>query len=432
MITVDNKIVYNLFCNKLLLQYLDNKERSEFSSTCKFIFQSCTRFRLSSYRVNSLDFEKSIKDKNVMVKSFKNMCNDQIDYTNIIVTKYKPYIESLVCRYNKNCYVLEHLSISFNYLRSLLLFNMQISKKNFINIIENLPNLYNLLLHQIGINLGKNEQKLVQLKFPNYLKKLVMEHCYQLNRDFEDCNSKESKEVSPYTSNRYSLDMSNLSINSIKHLVWNSNYDGNENSLNELLVNNQKLEKLQLLLNESNFKSLSLISSNRNLTRLIISTIRDISLNSIHIPQLSFIKSIEVIAIFGIEVESINPLLQNCPNLEELKCMLTVGCGNTLCEIIKSNVNLKRLSISLLSSDTLLSTPFPDSSIEHLEFTYPGRFKGNFSALANLKQLKSIKLIGGLKPSKIYDLKSQLHPNGACWRVIEYSNSILYWKIIQK
>jgi hypothetical protein len=431
MNNIESKIVYNLFCSKILLQYLDSEERSEFSSTCKYIFQGCARFRLSNYRVNSLDFEKTNKDVNTKVKSRENIYNSEMVYTKNIVAKYKPHISSLTCEFNKNYYILEHLVNNFNYLRSLYLFNMRISNKNFKNIIENLSSLCNLLLHQIGIEIGKNDKKLVQLKVPNHLKKLVIEHCYQINRDIEDSKSKEPNEVSRYTSNRYSLDMSNLSINGIKHLVWNNNYEGNENSLNKLLVDNQKLEKLQLLLNESNFNSLSLISSNRNLTRLTISTVHDIALNSIYIPQLSFIRSIELIAIFGFDHESVNPLLQNCPNLEELRCMLTLGCGNAMYEIIKSNKNLKKLCISLLSSDTLLSIPFPDSNIEHLEFSYPGRFKGSFSALANLKQLKSIKLNGGLTPSKVCDLKNQLHPDGTFWRVIEYPKSIIYWKIMQ-
>jgi hypothetical protein len=430
MNSIDNKIIYNLFCNNILLQYLEICDKTELSLACKFIFKKCTIFRLSNFSIDSNEFGNSAKHTNVETKLLKDIFDDQIEHANAAIIKYKPHILSLEFINNDKYYILEHLSKNFSYLGSLRLVNMCIPQKNFKNIIENLPNLYNLLLSQIGIALRKHEQKLVKFEFPKRLKKLTMESCYQFNFGSEYSASIGFNQNLTSNSCRNSLDITKFSINSIKHLVWASNYKGNIEVLNALLVNNHKLEKLKLSLNPLNFNSLSLISNSRYLTKMTISAVRDIALNSNYIPKLPFIKYIECI-IFAFGAESVNMLLQSCPNLEELRCFLTSGPenGNIIRQVIKTNKNLKRLSINDLALEFLLSIPFPESNIEHLEFVYSGHYTGNFNALCNLKKLKSIKITRGSKPSKDYDLKSQLFSNVSCWKEIEYSNSIQFWKI---
>jgi hypothetical protein len=435
MNTLNKKAVYSLLCNRILLKYLDNKDRTKFSSTCKFIFQSCTRFRLSTYNVKSTYFERITKRKSI--KSRENAYNDQIKYANTIITKYKPHLISLVWIRDEyfyileHCYILEHFSYHFGYLRSLHLEKMRIPQKKFKNIIENLPYLCNLVLSQIGIALRKNDQNLVKIEFSVYLKKLKMVMCYQFNCDSEESISVESNYTSFSTINYNCLNMSNYYIKNIRSLLWSSTYRGEIAILNELLVNNQKLEKLQLYTNESYFDPFSIISDNRYLTKLILYNISYKALNENYIPKLPFIKSIEIV-ISDSDVKFANLLFQNCPNLEELYCFFPSrrNNGNTVCHIIKSNKNLKKLIISDNYLDELLSIPFPSSNIEYLEFRYPFLYTGSLKALENLKRLKSIKFHERSKPSMDYDLKNQLFSEGACWREIEYSNSIIYWKVL--
>ncbi|KXN70965.1 hypothetical protein CONCODRAFT_6412 [Conidiobolus coronatus NRRL 28638] len=83
----DNKIIYNLFCNNILLQYLDISDKAELSSACKFIFQKCAIFRLSNYNIDSNDFEKASKNTSAEVELFEDVYNNKMEYINTTITK---------------------------------------------------------------------------------------------------------------------------------------------------------------------------------------------------------------------------------------------------------------------------------------------------------------------------------------------------------
>jgi hypothetical protein len=303
---------------------------------------------------------------------------------------------------------------------------MLIPQKIFKAIIENLPNLYELNL-SIGVLLGGNDTKLVELKFPARLEKLIW-NCYQLNCDFDDPSNILPNETPLSNNNRYNLDISNYNIYNIKNLSWYSNYKSNINTLNVLLAKNHKLEVLVVNLDKLNFNSPTIISNNRNLTRLFIICMDNLVLNNSPFPKLLFIRKIELSIISEQRFESINQLLKSCSNLEEVHCYLQPDYSYIFQNILQLK-NLKRLKICTLTLQYLLSAPFPNSNIEHLEFDIHAPFTGNLRLFGNLKQLKSVKFTGLHKIIKSYYDKSKLFFDHTNWREIEYSNSFQYWKI---
>ncbi|KXN70944.1 hypothetical protein CONCODRAFT_6391 [Conidiobolus coronatus NRRL 28638] len=432
MNAIDNRITYSLLCNKILLQYLDAKDKTEFSSTCKFIFQKCSRFRLSVYKFNLCDFVYYTNSIYSWIRSPEEIYNEQLEYINKIINIYRPHLLSLTCIKNANYFILEYFSIQFDCLRSLFLNEFCIPQQTFKNVIDNLPNLHELVLIEIGVALELNNFSPTELKFPKYLTKFTMQYCYQFNCNHTDPVYLTLSGASLENTNRYNFEISNINISRIKYLSWANDYERGINTLNELLANNHKMEKLEVFLDRLNPSSLLLISNNRNLNTLVLSAIENTVLKSYHFPKLPFVKRIELKDVFAPGMESIGLFLRNCPNLEELKFGFYTDNADILLKIIKNFKNLKKLSITHMCLDLLLSAPFPETTVEHLEFTTRDPFRTVFSVFNNLKHLKSVSLNGLFPLYNNYDYTNQLFDGYYYWREIRYSNSVKFWKTKQK
>ncbi|KXN70962.1 hypothetical protein CONCODRAFT_70209 [Conidiobolus coronatus NRRL 28638] len=428
MDTLDNKNVYKLLCSKLLLQYLDIKGIREFSSSCKFIYQKCTKFRLSRYIFKFSEFDEYTSIINRKFKSKEQVYSLQLDYINKIIVRHKPHLLYLSFGRITNYYIFEYFSMNFNYLRSLNFLESRIHIKSFKNIIENLPNLQVLALHNVGIGLEENNPASTKFEFPKYLKNLKMSGCYQFNCDSNDHIAMGEDRLISVDIDSFNLDISNITINTIKSLTWDSRYSGGINSLNQLLTNNAELETLEINSDKLVSDTLSIISKNRNLTKLIVYSYITMPLNNSFSHKLLFIKIIEIPVVLDQSIEYVNQLLQNCPNLEELKYRI-VTIENVMYLNMQDSKKLKKLSISHSNIYLLLSVPFPVSTIEYLEFNLSVPFKIKLSMFNNLKHLKRININGTSPEYTNYDYNNQLFDGSYYWREIKYYNSVQFWKV---
>jgi hypothetical protein len=430
MSNFDNKSVYSLLCSKLVLKYLDTNDKLEFSSSCEYIYQKCTKFRLSVYEFRSYELAEYTSIINTQVESTEQTYNHRLEHIGKIVNRYKPHLMYLNCRDNDGYYILEHFPTKFNCLKSLNMLDNRIPQKSFKNIIKNLPNLQILILRTVGIELEENNLASSEFEFPKYLKKLTVSNCYQF-----DCNSKDPvnmgvDRVIEANSNNFNLDMSNIVINTVKNLSWSSHFRGSISTLNRLLINNTDLETLKIDLDRLNSYSLSIISKNRNLIKLVISFYSGMRPDSRILPKLPFIKSIELVDISKRQIKYASQILQICPNLEELKYCLFTENRTILHPNIKNYRNLKKLSIFHSNIDLILSIPFPYSTIEHLEFTISTPFKIEFSIFNRLKHLKRISINWVSRESMSYSYGSQSFDSSCNWKEIKYFNSVQFWKIL--
>ncbi|KXN70956.1 hypothetical protein CONCODRAFT_170263 [Conidiobolus coronatus NRRL 28638] len=426
MSNLNNNFVYKLFCSKLLLQYLDDKDKREFSSSCKFIYQNCTKFRLSIYKSEFTEYTDYTSIINLQFESTEQTDDIQLDYINQIITEYKPHLLFLICVKYHNYSILEYFSIHLNSLSSLNLSTMCIPMKSFNNIIKNLPNLQVLALSSIGIGLEEKDLNSTKFEFPKYFKKLTLTYCYQFNCDSSDPVN--MGRVTMNYKNGRNLDISNFTINTLKCLNWVSGYKNGIITLNELLTNNVKLKTLEVHLDRLNANSLSIISNCKNLAKLIIHSSRGIPVVNSSFPKLPFIKSLELKTVTVSGIDSVNQLFQKIPNLEEIKFHEYWRYEYGLHQNMYRFKNLKKLSIVSQNLDFLLSIPLPNSAVEHLEFTCSAPFSVSFSIFNNLKYLKRIS-INGLSPESMrYDYNDQLLDSNYKWREIKYSNSVQFWK----
>jgi hypothetical protein len=429
MNTSDNNNVYKVLCTKLLLQYLNSKDKKEFSSSCKFIYQKCTKFRLSVYESNFSEFIEYVDIIKKKLNSTEQTDNNELDYINNIITEYKPHLKSLVCLENPNYYILKYFSMDLDSLVSFHLSKLCIPMITFKKIVKNLPNLQVLVLSNIGIALKENGHTSTKFKFPKHLTKLTITTCYQFNCD--SISPASMGKVNNNYRNGRNLDISNFKINTLKYLNWFSGYKESADSLNELLANNDRLETLEVHLGRLNAISLSIISNNRNLTNLIIFSLRYLLLKYSSFPKLRYIKSLELKSVVISGYESVNRLFENCPNLEEIKYNMMWGNELGLHVNLYRFKKLKKLSIIHNDIVFLLSVPFPDSPVEHLEFTSRTPFRVGFSLFNNLKYLKRITITGLTPNSMNHDYTNQMLDSNHKWTEIKYSDSVQFWKIIE-
>jgi hypothetical protein len=320
--------------------------------------------------------------------------------------------------------------MQFIYLRSLYLKEFYIPRQTFKNVLENLDNLYELVLVKIGVSLESNTPTTTELRFPKYLTKFSMQYCYQFNCNYKDPVYTTLSGASLKDEDCYNLEISDTNIHRVKYLSWINSYERGISTLNELLTNNHELEEIEVLLDRVNHSSFSLISNNINLNRLALFSIEYVELKSFYFPKLPYIKRIELKDAYASSLGTVNHLLRNCPNLQELKLGSYTNDNLILLKIIRNLKSLKKLSITNMHWDSLLLVPFPESTIEHLELTTQGPFRAGLSVFNNLKHLKSVSISGLPSCYMDYYYTIQLFDGYSYWREIRYSNSIQFWKII--
>jgi hypothetical protein len=425
---IDSKIVYDLFCNKDLLNYLNTNEKEELTSACKFIYKKSNRFRLEKLHFASADLNKfitSIKDRSLSQQEVFALAAEYIEN---IIDKYKPYLSNLSCSGYDNNFA-EIFAKEFVNLNSLVFDCITITNKNFINIINNLPHLNSLTLWNIMLAYSKKDEKLDRLNFSRKLHNLEWMYCYQFECDVEGPmninNYRESLPLSNFTFMDVLLD----TITSLKSLTWYNTDEKGIEILSTLVANNKKLSKLSAPLQTLNAQTFKNISNSINLKKLILLYAEDeIRLTIDQLVDLPHIKTLEIHFSYGEYIQALAPLIQSCANLEELRYFAFPRCETNLLNHISSLPKLKRLFINTTRHiPTFLSSTLPESSIEHLELRSYYPIAINFDFFNNWKKLKYIKNV--LVIPILEDLEySSGSEDLKDWRMFNYSNSIQYWK----
>ncbi|KXN70952.1 hypothetical protein CONCODRAFT_17225 [Conidiobolus coronatus NRRL 28638] len=429
MTKIDSKLIYNLLISNNILEYLNISEKKEFSSCCKFIYEKCTGIRLKNLKFCGLEFQAYVdntqKGKNWGHESYKL----KVEYFETIINKRKNILTSLV--YGGSDYLLiEHFSLKFVNLNSLLLDYITIPKNILKNIIKNLVNLRSLLLWGISVAYSKNDFQVSDFKFSKYLRELRWDTCKQLELDSTDY-----LKILKYRSIRRSaresiLDISLNLINSLNYLDWQPMGSDDNQIFNEIITNNPGLTTLSSTLNCFNSASFKYISTNSNLTKLIISNCGDfLSLNSIHLCKLPNIKILEFQEILGEISDSLDLLIENCPNLEELKLPYFYECDQYIINYINNLTKLKVLTININDYTlSFLDSVLLQSNLEKLEIDSISPIKFNFNNFANMKNLKHINNMHmHIKSNSKYQIPEYEELND--WRMISYPTSTQYWKI---
>ncbi|KXN70968.1 hypothetical protein CONCODRAFT_17236 [Conidiobolus coronatus NRRL 28638] len=404
---IDNKIVYDLFCNKDLLNYLNINEKEELTSTYldKFII--------------------GFKDRNL---SQEEVFTLTAEYLENIINRYSPYLSTLYCSGYDNNFA-EIFAKEFTNLNSLVFDCITITKKNFISIINNLPHLNSLTLWNIMLAYSKNEEQLDRLKFSRKLRNLEWMYCYQFECDVEGpININYHRKSLPL--NRFEfMDVLLDTITSLKSLTWHNIDEKGTELLSTLLANNKNLSKLSAPLQTLNAQTFKNISNNINLKRLLLLYAEDeIRLTKDQLINLPHIKSIEIQFSYGEFIDALAPLIQSCENLEELKYFAFPRCEVNLLNHITTLTKLKILSINTSRYfPRFLSSILPESNIEHLEIRSYYPITINFDIFINWKKLKCIK--NTLLIEILEDLEySSSSEDFKDWRMFKYSDSIQYWR----
>jgi hypothetical protein len=430
---IDRSFLVNIFCNRDLFQYLSNKDKCELSSTCKLFYRSYTKWRLQSYTfttfkliqlANLLEFEDT---------SESEIYNSQLITLNTIIDNHKKHILQLTSAHNINYFIVEYFSIYFTYLTKLQLYQIAFPKKNLLNIFKNLLNLRTLNLERVMLAYCKLEDQDSEIQLPKLLCNFKYDNCRQFVSDIiEPADLYQS--ASSQFNNLPNMKFDWRSIGLLKSLSWINKSQNDTSMINQLLINNSQLEKLEVPLQCLNSKSLNLIANNTNLTTLTLSNnLSTVNLTNTEYIKLPYIKVVNLVSGFSSQMESINRLLEACPNLEIIKCLWHSTLEANLRTSISKLPKLKLLYIKLeYESRTFLLHPLPESSLECLQLQVLDPYDVNFQAFKNLKNLKTVRVT--LRPNIVSNHNSlrSYYKGFKGWRLLLNQNTINFWKILEQ
>ncbi|KXN70964.1 hypothetical protein CONCODRAFT_6411 [Conidiobolus coronatus NRRL 28638] len=428
MSKIDIKLSYNLLSSNNILKYLLDSEKCELSYSCKYIYDKCSIIRLQKLDFNSIHYQSYLDitqkgvywgDDNYMLK---------LEYFDDMVNKYKERLLSLNYGH-RDYFLIEHFSLKFINLSSFCLYYIEIPITNLKNIIKNLKNLHFLSLIGLTVPYSKNCSQVVDFEFSKYLKELTWGCCYQFELDSTDYLSINQHSRAPSYVNESMLNISLNLITTLKHLEWSIDTLEDAQLFNEAIANNPELISLKAILHCFEWDSFKPISSSKNLTKLSISSngYSFISDNSM-LSKLSNIKALELLNTYDDVAVSIDLLITNCPNLEELSFSYFGNYDEPLIRYIKNIVNLKALIIDCYADTYLfLDSILPESNLEKLEVITYNPIKFNFNNFINMKKLKFV--TNSFKVNNFED-KNEIYKQEGLegWRVITYLTSIWYWK----
>jgi hypothetical protein len=429
MTKIDKNLIYNLLCGKDILKYLCVKEKSELSSSCKYIYNKCSIIRLQNLDFGVIHYQSYIYNTQKGVYWGQDNYQLKLDYFKDMVDKYKEKLLSLNYGYS-DYFLIEHFSLKFKNLTSFCLYYITIPIFNLKNIIKNLENLHTLSFIGLIVPYSKNDYQVDDFKFSKCLKELTWGYCSQFELDNTDYLSINRHSRTPVYTNESILDISLSMVTTLKYLEWRIDAPGENQLFNETIANNPGLIKITAALHCFDSDSFKHISSSKNLTKLTFSSNGNpLIFNSPMFPKLSNIKTLDFLFTYGDVAVSIDLLITNCPNLEELKFHYFNNCDEFLITYIKNIVNLKALCIDSDEDIHLfLDSILPESNLQQLKINsyYPVIF--NFNNFINMQNLKfisnSYRLYSLVDKNKIYK-----HEGLNDWKVVNYPTSIQYWKI---
>jgi hypothetical protein len=430
---IDNKIIFSIICNKELFQYLNNSDKASLSSTCKYIYNTSSRLRLSRLNFNIADLASFTQIIDYNNRSQNEIAKNQFEYLDNLIKKYRNYLLKLSTFQNANYYILEYFSIQFNVLTQLCLKSIIIPRETFKKMVENLHMLRELYISDLILSYPKNDP-LTKIRFSKYLNKLTWFNVVNFEAHVKD----------PYQlsmlkhHNRFNhfsiIDNSVNSISSLKFLDWQCDHQNGIPMLIEILINNSNLISLYLSSSSLNSRIISLISTKKSLSILSISHMCNVNLLSfLKFVKLQFIKEIDIHSIQPNFNTTCNKLIDSCPNLEILRYSPLPGLESHLFKIISNLGKLKVLYIYLQyinKYSKLLKTKFPSSNLEHIIILSSHPLTVDPNIFTRSKGLKSIKILFYPHQSQNFDANKAHYDSFSNWRVIYYPSSVYCWKIL--
>ncbi|KXN70954.1 hypothetical protein CONCODRAFT_17227 [Conidiobolus coronatus NRRL 28638] len=428
MSKIDQKLIYNLLCSTDILKYLNICDKTELSSSCKYIYEKCSIIRLENFKFGLME----LLEYNYITQKEHYWGHEKYkfkpEYFNTIINKHK---DRLLClTYSvRDYFIIEYFSLKFTNLKSLCLDYIILPKTTLKGIIKNLPNLRTLLLCGIIAGYSKNDIQVADFKFSKHLKELTWINCTQFELDSTDYLSINQHGFGSDFENENTLDLSLNSVNTLEYLDWQRLNDDNIQLFNETIFNNPRLTNLKADLICLNSNSFNLISRSPNLTKLTISMYGEsVELDSSILCKLPNIKTLELYTTLENVLDSIDLLVSSCPNLEELKLPYYEEFEHNINDILKNFANLKILSINVYSVfPSTLGSILPESNLEKLEIYSIDPLKFDFNTFINMKKLKYINNTHKDYNYNEYDEISE-YENLKGWRVISYPESTQYWK----
>jgi hypothetical protein len=426
---IGNRIKHTLICSKDLLQYLEIEDKTELSSTCKFIYNKCKVIRLEKHHFGILEVQELAGIANKRSLTTADLISANLGYLNYTVDKYKLYIDSY--SYSGHYYNLaEYFTSKFINVSYLCLDTLTIPKLSLKHIIENLSYLQSLTLDNIMLSYPKSDHELIQFKFPKRLQKLKWINCFQLQSDSIDPVLLNRQRRSIKYDDYYTMDINISSINTLKSLYWRNSTGNHTQLLSEILSNNSELNSLKLHFYGRTPIPFLDISNCTNLSKLILSDVEFSRFFNIEKSmKLPYIKVLDIQSSSLENIELIDILIHNCSNLVELKYYSFLGCEDYLVKY--NNVLSKLKSFYINASYYVPSFQIPALSVSILESLeirsrYPIEF--NFNIFKNMKLLKMIKNTRSTEYMSSWS-KAPNYKELNGWRMIKYPNSILYWKV---
>ncbi|KXN70967.1 hypothetical protein CONCODRAFT_6414 [Conidiobolus coronatus NRRL 28638] len=276
----------------------------------------------------------------------------------------------------------------------------------------------------------KSEYGLIQFEFPKHLQKLKWINCFQFQSDSIDPIILNRQSRSIKYDNYYTMDININLVSTLKSLYWINTTENHTQLLSEILVNNSELNSLVVSFYRRipiPFLQISNCTSLAKLTLLDAEFSRFFNIEkSMKFP---YIKVLDTQSSSLDNIESINVLIHNCPNLEKLKYFSFPGCEDYLIKYINILSKIKSFYINASYYVPSFQIPvLPVSTLERLEIRSRYPIKFDFKLFNNIKLLKIVKNVRSTEYMSNWD-NGPNYKELKGWRMIKYSNSILYWKI---
>jgi hypothetical protein len=255
-------------------------------------------------------------------------------------------------------------------------------------------------------------------------------NCVQLELDGTDYLEVVKQKPNIRSASDIILDISLNLVNTLKHLYW-YHMDTYDNQIfNQIITNNPGLTTLIASLYFFDSTIFKNISTNSNLTKLIIPGYGDsLVINNIQLYKLPNIKTLEFQDKFSSVSATLDLLIDNCPNLEELILSYNHEYRQYIINYIMKLSNLKTL---IIDSDgykfSFLDSPLPQSNLEKLKIESISPMSLNFNNFVNMKNLKFINNTHMPIKSNI-DYQISVNEELNNWRIINYPTSTQYWKV---